>query len=651
VNSDASHKALQRLLGPEWDLLWNTLQEPVHEVIAVEVESTAQADDIISASALLEDRERVVVDFRPHEDDAGAFVEKLQEMTSKSDGGDVPGLLFCCGTGDDEGSQIDFWKQLNLLREPINALGTQTVFLLLPRAYEEMSRHADHLKRWMTKKIRLREDGKSQENMDEGDSKPSQEARMALMPPQRAREKFTVLENQLREAKAREVSEEQVAKSYYLPMFAAAVSLGDVHRSESLLSLIKGSLGKLPTSDSFQELLIEHALDARNLDDARQLAQARLIHAWESNDGQATASTYHQLGRIAQEQRDFAGAEKCYLKSLEINKKLANKLGAARSCHQLGMIFQEQRDFERARKWYLKSLGIKEEQGDEHGMAMSYHQLGIISQEQRDFGGAEKWYLRSLSIEEGLGNEHGMAITYHQLGRIAEVQRNYSAAETWYSKSLAISEKQGNKHGAAITYHQLGIIAQVRGDFEGAEKWYLKSLEIKEKQGSEHGAASTYHQLGMNAQERSDYTGAEKWYLKSLGVKKKQANERGAAITYHQLGMNAQEQSDYAGAEKWYLKSLGIKEKQGNEHGAAGTYHQLGRIAEERRDFVRAAKFLVNALQRFKSAKDDHSLGIARGTLDRLLKACPSEMVEEVRKIIQDGLGEEGLQSIEDLKG
>ena len=82
---------------------------------------------------------------------------------------------------------------------------------------------------------------------------------------------------------------------------------------------------------------------------------------------------HDQLGIIAQEQRDFEQAEKWYLKSLAITATrnltvnwAMPKHNAILSCqvpttmfwayHQLGMIAQEQRDFEQAEKWYLKSL-------------------------------------------------------------------------------------------------------------------------------------------------------------------------------------------------------------------------------------------------------------------------------------------------------
>ena len=146
--------------------------------------------------------------------------------------------------------------------------------------------------------------------------------------------------------------------------------------------------------------------------------------------------------------------------------------------HHLGMIAQEQRDFAQAEQWYRKSLAISEKPGNESDAASTYHQLGSIAQEQRDFAQAEQWYHKSLAISEKLGNEYDAASTYHQLGSIAQEQRDFAQAEQWYHKSLAIKEKLGNGHGAARTYHHLGSIAQAQRDFAQAGQWYMRSIVI-----------------------------------------------------------------------------------------------------------------------------------------------------------------------------
>ncbi len=357
-------------------------------------------------------------------------------------------------------------------------------------------------------------------------------------------------------------------------------------------------------------------------------------------DPEGEAGAYHQLGRIAQEQRDFATAEQQYRKSLAIFEKQGNEHGAAITYHQLGIIAQEQRDFATAEQQYRKSLAIFEKRGNEHGAAGTYHQLGRIAEEQRDFARAEQWYRKSLAINEKQENEYGAAITYLQLGIIAQEQRDFATAEQWYRKSLAINEKQGNDNGAARGYHNLGIIAQEQRDFARAEQWYRKSLAIFEKRGNEYGAAATYHELGIIAQEQRDFATAEQWCRKSLPIFEKQGNDHGAAITYHQLGIIAQEQRDFAKAEQWYRKSLAIFEKRGNEHGAAGTYHQLGRIAQSQGQLFDASKYLLRAFSVFRKSNPRYSQ-MARQGFHSACQQCNDNEQRELRTLWHnENLGE-----------
>ena len=52
----------------------------------------------------------------------------------------------------------------------------------------------------------------------------------------------------------------------------------------------------------------------------------------------------------------------------------------ASTYHQLGIIAQDRGRLEEAEDWYRKSLAIKEELGDRPGMAITYGQLGLLAE-------------------------------------------------------------------------------------------------------------------------------------------------------------------------------------------------------------------------------------------------------------------------------
>jgi tetratricopeptide (TPR) repeat protein len=110
----------------------------------------------------------------------------------------------------------------------------------------------------------------------------------------------------------------------------------------------------------------------------------------------------------------------------------------ASSYHQLGMIAQDRGDYDQALDWYRQSLAIKEELGNRGGMASSYHQLGMIAQDRGDYDQALDWYRQSLAINEEVGNRGGMASTISQIGDLLTETGKPQDGLSWNLRSLGI---------------------------------------------------------------------------------------------------------------------------------------------------------------------------------------------------------------------
>lgn len=81
----------------------------------------------------------------------------------------------------------------------------------------------------------------------------------------------------------------------------------------------------------------------------------------------------------AQNRREFISAQHYFERLAEHHKVRSNAEREATAYHQLGRIAQEQRDFKRAEQWYRKSLAIWEKHGDTHGAGMTRGQLGGLA--------------------------------------------------------------------------------------------------------------------------------------------------------------------------------------------------------------------------------------------------------------------------------
>ena len=140
--------------------------------------------------------------------------------------------------------------------------------------------------------------------------------------------------------------------------------------------------------------------------------------------------------------------------------------------HNLGIVAQDQRQFDDAIAFYNKALQIKEDAGDFYGAASDYYQLGIVAQDQRQFDDAIAFYNKALKIYEDAGDFYKVADEYHQLGIVAQDQRRFDDAIAFYNKALKIFEDAGDLYSAARDYHHLGMVAQEQRQFDDAIAFY-----------------------------------------------------------------------------------------------------------------------------------------------------------------------------------
>jgi tetratricopeptide (TPR) repeat protein len=330
---------------------------------------------------------------------------------------------------------------------------------------------------------------------------------------------------------------------------------------------------------------------------------------------------------------DLTVAKELFIKLAEAEKVRGSNSGQASAYFQLGRIAQDLRDFVGAEEWFCEALQIEEQQFNQYGIASNCHQLGRIAQEQGDLVSAESWFLRSIEIWESNDIENFAAITYHQLGVVAQQRGDFRAAETWYNKSLTSKIENGNAHGAAITYHQLGSLAEDKCDLETAVECYRKAYDLEHDLQDHEGLTVTCGQLATIAHKWGDFEQAEHWYNIALDSEKYQHNLHGEAIVLHQLGRIAQDLGKFEQAENYYLLSLDLKQQIGHTLGVANTQGQLGILAGLRHQFIEAGRWLIKSIVTFMRHNDASN---ARRSIDNFLlfyKDTPPQEREYLQKL------------------
>ncbi len=99
--------------------------------------------------------------------------------------------------------------------------------------------------------------------------------------------------------------------------------------------------------------------------------------------------------------------------------------------HNLGAVAQEQRQYEEAERYYRKALEIKEQAGDVYSSASTYQGLGIVAQAQGNLAEAFPYFLKAFQIFLQFGDQHSSMYPFRQFVKITQTQGAETFAQLW----------------------------------------------------------------------------------------------------------------------------------------------------------------------------------------------------------------------------
>ncbi len=164
--------------------------------------------------------------------------------------------------------------------------------------------------------------------------------------------------------------------------------------------------------------------------------------------------------------KNYLQAREYYQKEIELIQQLSDmeekqrQLLFAKSYHQLGWVASELREWEEARSKYQQALAIYIEYNDSYEQAHTYHNLGIVAQQLRQWEKARQNYQQALAIKIEYGDRYLQAKTYGALGLLAEQEENYIEARDLFNQALEIFTEFKDEYGIEIILQYLNYIAE-----------------------------------------------------------------------------------------------------------------------------------------------------------------------------------------------
>jgi tetratricopeptide (TPR) repeat protein len=256
------------------------------------------------------------------------------------------------------------------------------------------------------------------------------------------------------------------------------------------------------------ETAYRRALDLLLGDPAFSLEQRRRL----------SVSIYHQLGRVAQEQRQWPQAEQYYQQALAIKIEFNDRCGQAALYHQLGRVAELQCQWPQAKRYFEQALAIFIEFNDPYNQAAVYHQLGTVLEKQDQWPEAAQYYQRALAIFIECNDRYRQAAPYYQLGMVAQKQRQWTQAEQHCQQALAIYIEFNDRYNQARVYDQLGSLEQERRHWPQAERYYEQALAIFIEFNDRYQQGGIYHQLGTLAEDQHKIELARNAFFQSLSM-------------------------------------------------------------------------------------------------------------------------------------
>ncbi|MDB9424721.1 tetratricopeptide repeat protein, partial [Microcystis aeruginosa CS-564/01] len=326
--------------------------------------------------------------------------------------------------------------------------------------------------------------------------------------------------------------------------------------------------------------------DTKNYEQAKQthLKVIELTQNLQGVDEQQKASilgpTYHNLGRVAEELREWEQARSYYQQAIEIKIEYGAAGGTqsarysqAGTLHQLGMVAEKLREWEQARSYYQQAIEIFIEYGDRFYQAGTLHHLGIVAQELREWEQARSYYQQAIEIFIEYGDRFYQASTLHQLGRVAEELREWEQARSYYQQAIEIKIEYGDRYSQASTLHQLGSVAEELREWEQARSYYQQAIEIYIEYGDRYEQARTLHCLGIVAQQLREWEQARSYYQQAIEIYIEYGDRFYQAGTLHQLGMVAEKLREWEQARSYYQQAIEIYIEYGDRYSQASTLH------------------------------------------------------------------------------
>jgi predicted ATPase/DNA-binding XRE family transcriptional regulator len=242
-------------------------------------------------------------------------------------------------------------------------------------------------------------------------------------------------------------------------------------------------IGDAETAQRISGQLVRFWVTEAHLAEGRQWTEQAL-----SLDGGAPdlhrAKALLGAGVLAYFQGDYAGSEAYTTGALEDYQAVGDMTGVASSYGNLGLVADASEDYPLAVERYERALEIFRQLDDRIHISYMLGNLGLIAYFQGDYDRAEPLIEESLALAEERGDRHSVAISLGNLGLVAFARGNYERAATLQREVLLLRKVVTNRSHVAASLDKCAVIAAARQEAERAAQLFGAAAGLRAELGA-----------------------------------------------------------------------------------------------------------------------------------------------------------------------
>jgi signal transduction histidine kinase len=215
----------------------------------------------------------------------------------------------------------------------------------------------------------------------------------------------------------------------------------------------------------------------------------------EISDSVEISGNLHNLAILYERINEEEKALDLYYEVFEIESRLGNNYGIARTSNNLAGILVELDLNDKAIEYYNLAVRKFESVGNLMGKAASLHGLGLVYKNLCKYEQAIQYFNQALEINIENGYNDYIANNYLQLGQTYSLKKDYLNALNSYNKAKEVYFKINQLVNYGITLYEISDVYRMLGDDRLCIEYVQNALNIAKLNGSLGVLKSAYYRL------------------------------------------------------------------------------------------------------------------------------------------------------------